>query len=85
MPKIASLILFSTTHCHLCDEAVAILDSLSELEFTVIEISDSATLIDLYGTRIPVLQRTDNQVELDWPFNRDAVLSYATVENKKAS
>lgn len=76
MAKIASLILFSTTHCHLCDDAIAILDSMPEVEITVVEISKNASLIDLYGERIPVLQRTDNQAELDWPFDRESILSY---------
>ncbi len=76
MPTFVPLILFSTTHCHLCEDATAILNSVNALEFTVIDISDNQTLINLYGTRIPVLQRTDNQAEINWPFDEDAVMHF---------
>jgi hypothetical protein len=35
----------------------------------VIDIVDDDTLINQYGTRIPVLKRDDTQLELNWPFS----------------
>ncbi len=63
------LILFTTSSCHLCEEAESLLLSLVQTKhFTRIEIANNDTLAELYGHRIPVLQRTDNLSELNWPF-----------------
>ena len=61
---------YSTSHCHLCELAHSILIQLSEdIEVTLIDIADNETLFIKYGLRIPVLQRKDTLVELDWPFS----------------
>ncbi|MES2547675.1 MAG: glutaredoxin family protein [Pseudomonadota bacterium] len=71
-----SIYLYSTSHCHLCDDATAILNKLSIYAFTIVEITDSEQLLLTYGTRIPVLQRTDNNAELTWPFNSKQVVQF---------
>jgi hypothetical protein len=64
------LILYSTSHCHLCELALSLVMKLPEdIEVALIDIADNETLLVEYGLRIPVLQRKDTLVELDWPFS----------------
>ncbi len=63
------LYLYSTSHCHLCESAQALLNELNIQAVTTVEISDNDQLLLEYGTRIPVLKREDTNTELDWPFN----------------
>lgn len=72
-----TLKLYSTSSCHLCEEATAILLSVGSNDFTweEIEISDDDALIDRYGTRIPVLLNCRSGQELNWPFNRQDIVS----------
>jgi hypothetical protein len=63
--------LFHTSHCHLCEQAEALLvASLDPAWFDVIavDIADSDALLERYGVRIPVLRRESDGAELDWPF-----------------
>ncbi len=60
--------LYATGHCHLCEEAEAIIRR-TGATILKIDIMDAGDLFDRYGTRIPVLQRADNGAELDWPFD----------------
>lgn len=71
-----ALTLYSTSHCHLCDDAVAILNKLAVNAFTIIEITDNEQLLFTYGTKIPVLRREDNGEELNWPFNAQDVVQF---------
>ncbi len=67
--------LFTTSSCHLCEEAESLLLSLAQTQhFTRIEIANNDTLTELYGHRIPVLQRTDNFSELNWPFTENDII-----------
>lgn len=65
------LTLFSTSACHLCDQAkdliVPLLGSGEVLE--VVDISESDELIERYGIRIPVVLREDTGAEIGWPFD----------------
>lgn len=70
------LTLYSTSHCHLCDDAVAILNKLAVNPFTIVEITDNEQLLLTYSTRIPVLRREDNYAELNWPFNVQDVVQF---------
>jgi hypothetical protein len=38
-----------------------------------VDISEDDCLLEMYGTRIPVLKRIDNAAELDWPFDAATV------------
>ena len=67
--------LFTTLGCHLCEQAQALLDeyqlaSKVQLQIEHVEIAVDATLVELYGIRIPVLKHGDNGSELDWPFDQ---------------
>jgi glutaredoxin-like protein DUF836 len=69
--------LFTTSSCHLCEQAESILLSLEQTQhFTLIDIAEDDTLVDLYGFKIPVLQRTDNLMELNWPFTVNDILIF---------
>lgn len=69
--------LYTTSNCHLCEQAEQLLKSIKEVQhITLIEIAVNDDLIELYGTRIPVLQRTDNLTELSWPFNSEDVRKF---------
>lgn len=62
--------LYTTSHCHLCEEALGLVLLVCNIEqVSRIEISENDGLMIIYGTRIPVLQRLDTMEELDWPFN----------------
>jgi len=73
-------ILYGTLGCHLCDDAEALLAPLlssvsaaigTDCEIECIDIADDDALLERYGTRIPVLRRIADDVELGWPFDAD--------------
>jgi len=77
MPTLIQLNFYTTSNCHLCEQAEELLSTLENIELKYIEIVDSDALINAYGTRIPVLQRTNNNAdELDWPFNLQQILTF---------
>ena len=68
-----NLKLYSTSHCHLCEQAEDMLISLVKLHpiaWETIEIIDDEVLLGLYGNSIPVLKRVDTNQELAWPFTK---------------
>jgi hypothetical protein len=74
-----NLVFYTTTGCHLCEEANALLDVLktahpaAEIETT--DISCSEALVELYGIRIPVVKNKATGAELGWPFGYDELLN----------
>ncbi|OGS93038.1 MAG: glutaredoxin [Gallionellales bacterium GWA2_59_43] len=64
----SALVLYGTTYCHLCEEAEAVLKEVG-VSAVYIDIAEDDELIESYGTRIPVLRRRDNGMELGWPFD----------------
>lgn len=75
----AYLLLLSTDHCALCDEAMSILISMPELagmELRVLDIATDDHYLETYGERLPVLQFWQAQrqaLELEWPFTGQQV------------
>lgn len=73
----ASLILFHTAGCHLCelaDEIATPLALAAGVHLERVDIIASATLLERYGTRIPVLRgASEHDEELGWPFDAAAV------------
>ncbi len=64
------IILYATSHCHLCELAHSLLMNFSEdIALEIIDIAEDEKLLDTYSLSIPVLQRQDTQAELNWPFN----------------
>lgn len=69
--------LFCAEHCHLCDEAKSIIIKLGCVAHNI-DITKNDNLFEMYRLRIPVLQRVDNNAELDWPFDSVAVSRFLT-------
>jgi hypothetical protein len=67
--------LYRSEYCHLCEAADAVLVQ-AGVSAAGVDIGDSDTLIEQYGTRIPVLRRTDNGAELGWPFDLARLLAF---------
>jgi len=68
------IVFFTTSGCHLCEQAAVLLnelDALQHIQINICDISDSESLVEQYGTRIPVLLRDDTQEELGWPFDKE--------------
>lgn len=63
-----ALVLYGTSCCHLCEQAEAVLHELG-MAAEHIDIAEDDELLEKYGTRIPVLRRTDSGAELGWPFD----------------
>jgi hypothetical protein len=64
--------LYTTLGCHLCEQALAIVEPLlagGVFRLQTVEIADSEVLIRAYGVRIPVFARADTGEELAWPFD----------------
>lgn len=63
---------YSGKDCHLCELAKQIVKNHSDfnhLEITYFDVSADHQTYHLYGARIPVLKRLDNNKELGWPFD----------------
>ncbi|MET3999453.1 glutaredoxin family protein [Marinobacterium sp. MBR-109] len=64
--------LMTTEGCHLCDDAIAILQQglePGEAEVDLVDIVYDENLMERYATRIPVLVDRVGGGELDWPFD----------------
>ena len=64
------LILYSTTACTLCDQALDLLfttPGIAGLRLDVIDVATDETLMETYGERIPVLRL--GEAELAAPFD----------------
>ena len=68
------LVLYSTSGCHLCEEAQRVVHTALGAPVPEVDIAADDRLMAHYGVRIPVLQRTDTGAELDWPFGLEEVL-----------
>ncbi|MEN4902501.1 glutaredoxin family protein [Luteimonas sp. TWI1437] len=68
-----ALILYQRDDCHLCDLALEVLAQARAPAFDSVFIDDDDALETRYGTRVPVLHDATRGVELDWPFDADAV------------
>ena len=77
----SKLILYHTEHCHLCDEAEALIHAAGQREgrsgdYQKVEIENDPELLRRYEIHVPVLKRTDNQQELFWPFDTLALAAF---------
>lgn len=65
-----SLTLYTRPDCHLCDDAEELLCSVApEFVLVKVDIEDDLALLERYGLKIPVLQRSGDAAELAWPFD----------------
>jgi len=71
--------LMTTEGCHLCDEAIAILQQTlqaGEAEVDLVDIVYDEALMERYATRIPVLVDRVGGEELDWPFDCQRLVQF---------
>ena len=64
--------LYHTQGCHLCDQAQDMLDQL-QVRYVLCDIFPDPTLMERYGTKIPVLYCNETQKTLAWPFTPQAL------------
>lgn len=70
--------LFTTSGCHLCELAEALLMPMVDhgLLVELVDIAEDPSLFETYQLRIPVLRRADSRAELAWPFDADQIVSF---------
>lgn len=71
--------LMTTEGCHLCDDAIAVLQrglKTDEVEVDLVDIVYDQALLDRYATRIPVLVDRVGGGELDWPFGCEQLAQF---------
>jgi len=65
--------LYTTAGCHLCEQALDMLQTLQRdgMSLTVceVDISESESLMEAYGVRIPVIATGEYEDDLGWPFS----------------
>ena len=71
-----ALILYQRDDCHLCDLALAVLADARVPEFESVFVDGDDALEARYGERVPVLRDEVRGVELDWPFDVDALRTW---------
>lgn len=72
------LTLYSTSHCHLCEQAYALLVACRVADRTIlVDVANDDSLFDAYGVRIPVLRYQEN--ELAWPFDEEGLREWLQV------
>lgn len=70
---------YTTLGCHLCDQAREVYRATLNPDFFVIEevdIADDDSLIERYGTRIPVIVQQHTGRELGWPFSPEDLVEF---------
>lgn len=86
------LLLYTTSACHLCEQAEALLapvlayvnsNRAKPIVLCKREITESAELVERYGIRIPVIRFRDSAQELGWPFDQAEAFAFigAQAEN----
>ncbi|HEY8354025.1 MAG TPA: glutaredoxin family protein [Methylophilaceae bacterium] len=77
MPAANQFILYGTSACHLCEQALEALSSLKyDIELTMTDVSENDLLLERYGLRIPVLRHSMSGNELNWPFGPDELCRF---------
>lgn len=71
------LTLYTTAGCHLCDEALALLEPWfqEELGLALVDIAEDQLLMARYAVRIPVLASRCGK-ELSWPFSSEKLADW---------
>ena len=72
-----NLIIYSTVGCHLCEQAIEVIQIALQGQACAldeIDIANDDNLMEQYGVRIPVLKNPINNKEIGWPFSPAEVL-----------
>jgi hypothetical protein len=75
MTTTQALMLYTRDGCHLCEQAMTLLDQ-AGIAWRPVDIDDDPALAEKYGLRIPVLRRPDTGNELYYPFDESAVRQF---------
>ncbi len=78
-----TLLLYTTSGCHLCEQAEALLQCAGAL-VEMVEIADDEALLERYGMRIPVLRHRETDRELGWPFDAAMIQCWLNEANSAA-
>ena len=78
-----TLLLYTTSGCHLCEQAETLLQS-AGASVEMVEIADDEALLERYGARIPVLRHAQTGRELDWPFDAAVIHCWLNEVNSAA-
>ena len=74
------IILYTTLGCHLCEQALGLLQHCQARgrSFIIesVEISDSDDLVARYSIRIPVISTASQGQELGWPFDLESLEAF---------
>jgi len=84
MSQARQITIYTTLDCHLCEQAMAMLQPLQMKDIvavTEVDIADDEELLESYGVRIPVLRRQDNGAELGWPFGMEEIEGFLVATN----
>lgn len=69
--------LYTTLGCHLCDQALAMLQNLAtDVTIVEVEIADDGRLLEKYGLIIPVVGVEGCAQEINWPFTASELRSF---------
>lgn len=72
-------ILYGTVGCHLCDEAEAIISAVQKNQNIIYikkDIAEDDELLQRFGLRIPVLECTLTDKQINWPFNNESIKEF---------
>ncbi len=73
----SQLILYFQPDCHLCDDAESLLHTCGmDVQYEKVDIETDLELLKRYGIHVPVLQRSDTQKELFWPFDATQLAAF---------
>ena len=67
---------YTTSECHLCDQALALLKPIAErkgLSVRVIDVMDDVIAEEHYAERIPVIAHHQRSEVLTWPFTAEDI------------
>lgn len=71
----AEFILYGTAGCHLCEEALSLLQA-TAAQFAEQDIIDDPEVMQRYAVRIPVLLHCASSHELGWPFDAEQLRAF---------
>lgn len=80
------LYLYTTSHCHLCEQAEALLNKLSKqhpFHWQSIEIADNTELLETYGLLIPVIKNINHNSEIKWPFTENELKKFIHMQSNR--
>lgn len=76
--------LYGTSACHLCEQALEIIQPIAlayDIAINLVDIADNDALLDEYGLHIPVIAVSEREF-LRWPFDTRQVSAFlAKIKN----